>query len=538
MSDPRPENLEPVEGPQEKNLELILPGTGMLPTELAEKGRAEIAAKQRREAGYEGLDASIDKGQERGGPVARYIKDVAVPAMVPRTAVDWAGIGGQVLGSFLAPGVGGLAVKGLTQAPRFLKPAVEAATRVLTPAFTGAVAATATGESPGQAALEQGGGAVFGEALGKVIPWLKVIRPGGKMAVMDEHLGQAAKWMNQKVRPPVPLQGAADVFPVEKMTTRQAFRDWVKSPDLAEKRLNDIYGEAVDWMQAKLDMMPGARFTTEPAKISVPSLSPAGQVSVRPQNIGPRKITPQPIDVYSPKQTWKPGVIGDSTPRNTSKMTIREAFDELKKVGEGGWGHSILINPATGTLEVAERRDYGKAMKEIIQSFNAYDPSGELSKTFVETRRMWELGKAALEVFRLPNAVNPSPLGPVVNVPYLTRWAEQNATKLMKRFGDDYPTFMEMLTFGAGPGYSEIGVPGLGRVSDAARQIVGRGQGGAPQIVGGAVRSAVPNIGAELPRNPFATSALGQFLYNVMGQSAASGFRHLGRPLPGMKPEE
>jgi hypothetical protein len=85
-----------------------------------------------------------------------------------------------------------------------------------------------------------------------------------------------------------------------------------------------------------------------------------------------------------------------------------------------------------------------------------------------------------------------------LNTPAIQRFLSLNRQDLERRMGTPaFDALVSAATGGGQLGTTDVLAPGFGGALDALRQVYGRGQGGAPQIIGSVLRTATPNIGSQ-----------------------------------------
>ena len=125
----------------------------------------------------------------------------------------------------------------------------------------------------------------------------------------------------------------------------------------------------------------------------------------------------------------------------------------------------------------------------------------------------------------LPNRV-------MLNTPSVQKYISDNRAELQAKLGDEgYRALTDAIYAGGQVGTRDILTPGSGEALNALRQVYGRGQGGAPQIVGSAVRTAFPNIGGQMTGRGFnRVDPAVQALLDYLGIKAADQFTS-GQPV-------
>ena len=108
-----------------------------------------------------------------------------------------------------------------------------------------------------------------------------------------------------------------------------------------------------------------------------------------------------------------------------------------------------------------------------------------------------EAGREGQAFQGLPNRI-------MLNTPTIQKYVSDNRAELQAKLGDDgYRELVDAIYAGGQIGTRDIPTPGSGEALTALRQVYGRGQGGAPQIVGSALRTALPNLGAQMTGRGF-----------------------------------
>lgn len=132
-------------------------------------------------------------------------------------------------------------------------------------------------------------------------------------------------------------------------------------------------------------------------------------------------------------------------------------------------------------------------------------------------------GQMLQEGLQRPSAFRGAPNEISLNRNDLSDWLSQNRLEGRSRMGTpQYEATVNALLEGGQPGTKDILAPGGGNALDALRQVYGRGQGGAPQILGSILRTATPNIGGQYTgQRPVPSAA--QTILDLIAQRGAQG---------------
>lgn len=211
-------------------------------------------------------------------------------------------------------------------------------------------------------------------------------------------------------------------------------------------------------------------------------------------------------------------VIGKLTPLPGQPYTVNQAEEIIARVG-----NMLKSNPLQRHITDRDITSlYGKMLNETVQQL---PPGG--AESFAGSRDKYRMGESLMEMIRQPSARQGGPNRVGLNEPALSKYISENRAELRTKFGPAFDDLATILNRGGQLGTRSIMTPGTGETMSALRQVYGRGQGGAPQVIGSAARTVLPNLGFQSTgRAPYSTSPQAQTLWDLLGISATTG----GRP--------
>ena len=210
-------------------------------------------------------------------------------------------------------------------------------------------------------------------------------------------------------------------------------------------------------------------------------------------------------------------------------MTLSQANEALTQIGLKGRYTNPLDQTAAG---VDWRQLYGKVAQEISGALQQASPQAAAS--FQEAQRAYGGGNAILKrILSKQNIYQPVGDDLMLNTSQFQRVVGDPKTEavLRQKLGPGWEAFADTVYRGGTPGTRDVLAPGTGRAMDALRQVYGRGQGGAPQVVGSLARTPAANIGSEyIGRQPYSFPPQLQAILDVMLQRGIGGMTEERRP--------
>lgn len=201
----------------------------------------------------------------------------------------------------------------------------------------------------------------------------------------------------------------------------------------------------------------------------------------------------------------------------------------LAEIGEAAFRGEAASPIARGIGGLELRKLYEQAVKETVGGLPK--AAGEVLQG---TRQAYAGGNAIMDALRQPQAFQGLPNRIMENTPAIAQYLSVNRAELESKLGvEGFRALQQAILAGGQLGTRDILAPGAGTPLSALLQVYGRGQGGAPQIVGSALRVAVPNIGSEYTgRAPLQVSNGVQALLDYLGIRAADQFRNAQQGQP------
>lgn len=199
----------------------------------------------------------------------------------------------------------------------------------------------------------------------------------------------------------------------------------------------------------------------------------------------------------------------------TGGFTPRQAQEVIAWLGSKAFNEAPL---GQGVGKVPQQKLWSDALNETVTGLG---PAGQ---KFLEIRAPYAGGMQYLDMLR-----SGAPDGPFrsygnrlnVDENMVRRYVSENRMELQEKLGaQGFDALMKALGY-AQPGTRSVMAPGAGGATDAMAQVYGRGQGGAPQILGSLLRTALPNVGYEAAgRAPYTLPAPLQAILDVVLQKS------------------
>jgi hypothetical protein len=161
---------------------------------------------------------------------------------------------------------------------------------------------------------------------------------------------------------------------------------------------------------------------------------------------------------------------------------------------------------------------YGKMLNETVQSLPP-----QAAEVFAAARDKYRGGTAILDLLREANSRRGSPNRIRMNDPAIMKSLSENRAELRTKLGSDFDRLVDAVAPGAQIGTRGINTPGSGETMSAFRQLYGRGQGGAPQIIGSVARTGLPNLGYQPTGNaPYSAPEGLKAILDILGTVGAA----------------
>lgn len=429
----------------------------------------------------------FDPGARAATNVRSAMATNPVASVVPQSPLEALAMTGTLAAGPLAP-----LARVVPALARVLAAGRGAGGRIVGGAIGGELGGQLSGETTGKGALIGGGGAAAGEAIGKVIPWLRPRGGGGRQRMNLEDVAKIG-----------------DVMPPALGKPKTAVDMW-EAAVAAPKRLGMAKEVGVQELEG---MLPGgvpSRFKAlapPPAEAVDPGAWMAAAAEAAERSRFAKALGPAEIDIPS---------LGQS-------MSLRDANALLSKRGDVLSGRAAL-DPRFKFRDPAQA--YAQLAQDIEAGVEAHGGAKALAK-WREIQDAYKAGRAEIKPFQLTDAYQPGQQAgeAQVNLVQVARWLRnpKNAAWMIDRIGRHrYDELVGQITRGAGPLATDIMEPGLGRSLDAAQQSIGRGANtGSLQVVGVPLRTLIPGLGRQLAgRAPYAPPAPLQAILDAALQRA------------------
>jgi hypothetical protein len=298
------------------------------------------------------------------------------------------------------------------------------------------------------------GSTALGEGIGKAFQLGRRILPGGKAAINEEAARRVAD-VAQTVNPAAaaPIQAArAGLRPLKGATTPAALQEAVLSGQLQ----NAASGQMEQFMTGLPQNLRAQGPAIQAAYDAMPDLAKQYLVG----QVGPGGFTvPQAQAIRG----WLGGGAFSQSPlgQGVGKVPQQKLWADVTREIEAALGPTLTPSWATANQE------YGglSVLQDALSQANAFTGG--------------------------PNRI-------ALNTPAIQQWLSLNREEAQRRMGQPaFDALANAFTGGGQLGTRDILAPGFGGALDALRQVYGRGQGGAPQLIGSVLRTAVPNIGSQ-----------------------------------------
>lgn len=337
------------------------------------------------------------------------------------------------------------------------RPLGQAALRVGAAAAGGELGGQMEGRPTGQGALLGGGSAALGEAIGAGLGYGQRIMPGAKAAI-NEGRGRAVQDVADIISPGARASIEAQrkgLQPLRGGTTPAALQEWA------------LGGAGQEHASARM----GQAVTAIENALGNPKIK--GEALDRAYDMMP--------------QLAKDELIGAV---DKGGFTIRQAQAVRSWLGSGAFGQSP---GGQGVGQIPQQQLWQKTTKEIESSLGP-----EISKWQAANKEYGGIS-VLLEALRGQRAFQGMPNRIFLNTPSLADTLSANREDFSRRMGGrpQLDALANAILSGGQLGTRDSLAPGAGGAMDALRQVYGQGRGGAPQILGSAIRTVAPNIGSE-----------------------------------------
>lgn len=337
------------------------------------------------------------------------------------------------------------------------KPLSQALVRIGGGAVGGEIGGRLEGRKPGEGAQFGGGSALLGEVGGGVVGAGARMMPGAK-SMISERRGQAVRDVAETISPGAAesIEGArATLRPLKGGNTAAALQEWALGGG-GQAHASKNMGAAV----AKIEQALGNPLIEGTALKRAYEMMP---------------------------QLAKDELVGEVA---SGGFTIRQAQAVRSWLGSGAFGQSPL---GQGVGQLPQQQLWSKTTQEIESSL------GPELKKFQDANKEYGGLQVLLETLQGPRAFQSLPNRILLNTPALADTLSTNRQDFSRRMGGrpEFDTLTNAMLAGGQVGTRDVLAPGAGGAMDALRQVYGRGQGGAPQILGSMLRTAAPNIGSE-----------------------------------------
>lgn len=432
-----------------------------------------------------GFEIAGDTGLAPPGSLEGASRTIA-ETIVPQNEIE--------AGAMVGTGGAGLAAKGLSRG-------LSALSRITGGIVGGGAGGAVTNEGALKGAVVGGGGAVAGEGLGAVLPWLFPRVAGGRAAANRQDVTNIGGKLP-------PALGAP----------KNATEMW-EAAVTAPKRLGQAKEAAVQDLET---MLPGGA----PSRYKTPGTPPAGVVD--PGEWAASAAASAERSKFA--QALGPAQI--DIPTLGQSMTLREANELLSQRGEVLSGR-VPLDPRFKYRE--PKQAYAALAQDIEGGVEAHGGPDALAK-WRTLQDAYKAGRTQIKPFQAGAAYQPGQKegDAQLNLVQVASWMRnpKNAAWMIDRIGRDrYDELVGQITRGAGPLATDVMEPGLGRMSDAARQSLGRGTNtGSLQTIGVPLRTLIPGVGRQYAgQEPYALPQKLQAILDVVmqkaGGSAISGDR-------------
>lgn len=199
-------------------------------------------------------------------------------------------------------------------------------------------------------------------------------------------------------------------------------------------------------------------------------------------------------------------------PMPVSSMTLPEAAEALKLLGDRGFGGS-KANPLTRDMSGADARQlYAKAKDEITAELVRLDPTGSAARAFTEGRHEYAVGSTLLRTLAKEKVYDRAPADMQLSMGDLQGIVRKNRALIQQSMTpDEWRAFQDVVWRGGNIEYQDAMRGGLNPMSLLQRAGLGAAAGGAaglgigsiPGLTAGAgAAAAFPNIASRYAAGP------------------------------------
>lgn len=227
----------------------------------------------------------------------------------------------------------------------------------------------------------------------------------------------------------------------------------------------------------------------------------------------PALNTPALQEAYRMMPALEQRLLGPVGPNGFS---LQQAQKIRSWVGDPAFAQSTL---GQGVRKAPQQQLWGEITQEMEGAL-AHAPRAR--QLWQANNRAYGSTQAFQDSLTERNAFTNQPNRTFLNRSALSDYFARNEVDLVRRMGrDGFDFFVERVLGGAQPGTRDILASGAGTATDALAQVYGRGQGGAPQIIGSLIRTGAPSIGSQYTgRAPYTLPAPLQAILDVALQKA------------------
>lgn len=206
-------------------------------------------------------------------------------------------------------------------------------------------------------------------------------------------------------------------------------------------------------------------------------------------------------------------------PSPSGTFSVGQAERLLAELGDAAFKGEAASPIARGVGGLELRKLYGSALNETVSGLPQ-----QAAGVFAQARDKYKAGMSILDMLRKGTARQGGPNRITLNEPQIQKYLSENRAELRTKLGPAFDELVDIINRGGQLGTRSIMTPGTGETLSALRQVYGRGQGGAPQLIGSAARTVLPNLGYQpTGRAPYAAPDQLKILLDILGISATTG---------------
>lgn len=185
------------------------------------------------------------------------------------------------------------------------------------------------------------------------------------------------------------------------------------------------------------------------------------------------------------------------SPSPKGTFTVSQAERLLAELGDAAFKGEAASPIARGIGGLELRKLYQQALEQTVTGL-----PGQSAQVFAEARDKFKGVTSLLDMLRAPGTRQGFPNRVMLNEPKLQKYASENRAEMRTKLGPAFDALENALYHGGQLGTRSLMAPGTGETMAALNQVYGRGQGGAPQMIGSALRTAAPNLGSQPTGQP------------------------------------